>query len=186
MVRHAEKKQVFKIPRTSTDENCLASGHSILSILIFLFINRCTTNSSSAAHRVPYLKTVISLMLIYNWCFGPVQPEPRFNPPTLSFWQDSIISQWMNASLIACFLFFSKTTSINRGKEKPSGMQMPLPFRHQRHCNCDYKTCCHDESYITAGKLPGCFFVGFAASHASRHPKMNNRPGATFLLGGGD
>ena len=180
MDRHAEEKHDYKTPRTSTDENRLVCGNSILSALIIFFINRCTTHSSFAANLVPHLKTIFSTMLKYSRCFRPVQPEPGFNPPSLSFWQSSIISQRMDACLLACFLFFSKTVLTNREKEQPSGRQSALPFKHQRYRNRDYKSSCHDESYITAGKLPGCFFIGFAASHASMYPEMNNRPGATF------
>ena len=182
MVRHAEEKHDFISPRTSTDENRLACGNSFLSVLIIFFINRCTTNSPFAAHLVIHLKTAFSTM--YSWCFRPVQPEPGFNPPTTSFWQASIISQRMNASLIACSLFFSKTVLTNRGKEQPNGNQIALPFKHQRHGNCDYKSSCHDESYMTAGRLTVYFFVGFSASPASMYTEMDNRPGATFFIRG--
>lgn len=185
MVRHAEEKYDFKIPRTSTDENRLASVNSILFALTIFSIPPHTTHSPSAAHLVPHLKLVFSTMLTNSWGFRPVQAEPGFNQCKLSLWQILVTFQRMNSSLITCFLFFSKTVLTNREKEQPDARQMTLPFKHQRHCNRDYKSSCHGESYITAGKLPGHhFFVWSVASHASVCPELNNRSGSTFFIRG--
>lgn len=160
MVRHAEEKHDCKIPRTSIDENRLASGNSFLSALIIFFINRSTPHAPFAAHLVSHLKTVFAAMLKYGWCFSPVQPEPGFNQPNVSLWQALPISQRMNACILACFLFFSTTVLTNREKEQPDGRQMTLPFKRQRHCNRDYKPSCHGETHITAGNLDSFFFFG--------------------------
>ena len=187
MVRHAEEKHDFKIPRTSTDEKRLASWNSILSAPIIFFINCFTTNSLFAAHLGLPLKTISSTMLKNSWHFKSVQPEPGFSQPNFSLiWQSFIISQRMDASFTTCFLLFSKTVLTDREKKQPVPRQTALPFKHQRHRNRDYKTSCHGESYITAGKLPGRFLVWFTASHASLCPEVNNRSGSTLLLGGGD